>query len=81
MKQLTNAFLLSYSNGYRVVDSNIIIQEVSGSSVSGDWNLLGSYNTTLTPGAYTLHVISVEASAHIPVNRTVVKFVGYQNQL
>ena len=81
MKQLTNAFLLPYSNGYRVVDSNIIIQEVSGSSVSGDWNLLGSYNTTLTPGAYTLHVISVEASAHIPVNRTVIKFVGYQNQL
>lgn len=81
MKQLTNAFLLPYSNGYRFVDPNIIIQEVSGSSVSGDWNLLGSYNTTLTPGAYTLHVISVEASAHIPVNRTVVKFVGYQNQL
>ena len=81
MKQLTNAFFLPYSNGYRVVDPNIIIQEVSGSSVSGDWNLLGSYNTTLTPGAYTLHVISVEASAHIPVNRTVIKFVGYQNQL
>lgn len=81
MKQLTNAFLLPYSNGYRVVDPNIIIQEVSGSSVSGDWNLLGSYNTTLTPGAYTLHVISFEASAHIPVNRTVVKFVGYHNQL
>ena len=112
MKQLTNAFLLRYfngypevttftegiglnfpisgkasriwltdSDGYRVVDPNIIIQEVSGSSVSGDWNLLGSYNTTLTPGAYTLHVISVEASAHIPVNRTVIKFVGYQNQL
>ena len=57
------------------------MQEVSGSSVSGDWNLLGPYNTTLTPGAYTLHVISVEASAHIPVNRTVIKFVGYQNQL
>ena len=81
MKQLTNAFLLPYSNGYRVVDPNIIIQEGSGSSVSGDWNLLGSYNTTLTPGGYTLHVISVKASAHIPVNRTVVKFVGYQNQL
>lgn len=81
MKQLTNAFLLPYSNGYRVVDSNIIIQEVSGSSVSGNWNLLGAYNTTLTPGAYTLYVISVEASAHIPVNRTVIKFVGYQNQL
>ena len=81
MKQLTNAFLLPDSNGYRVVDPNIIIQEVSGSSVSGDCNLLGSYNTTLTPGAYTLHVISVEASAHIPVNRTVIKFVGYQNQL
>ena len=107
MKQLTNAFLLRYfngyteeglgfnfpisgevsriwltdSNGYRVVDPNIIIQEVSGSSVSGDWNLLGSYNTTLTPGGYTLHVIGVEASAHISVNRTVVKFVGYQNQL
>ena len=80
MKQLTNAFLLPYSNGYRVVDPNIIIQEVSGSSVSGDWNLLGSYNTTLTPGGYTLHV-GVEASAHIPVNRTVIKFVGYQNQL
>ena len=81
MKQLTNAFLLPYSTGYRVVDPNIIIQEISGSSVSGDWNLLGSYNTTLTPGAYTLHVISFEASAHIPVNRTVVKFVGYHNQL
>ncbi len=32
-------------------------------------------------GGYTLHVIGVEASAHISVNRTVVKFVGYQNQL
>ena len=31
-------------------------------------------------GGYTLHV-GVEASAHISVNRTVVKFVGYQNQL
>ena len=107
MKQLTNAFLLRYfngyteeglgfnfpisgevsriwltdSDGYRVVDPNIIIQEVSGSSVSGDWNPLGSYNTTLTPGGYTLHVISVKASAHISVYRTVVKFVGYQNQL
>ena len=39
-----------------------------------------SYNTTLTPGGYTLHV-GVEASAHISVNRIVVKFVGYQNQL
>ena len=39
MKQLTNAFLLPDSNGYRVVDPNIIIQEVSGSSVSGDGNL------------------------------------------
>ena len=64
MKQLTNAFLLPYSNGYRVVDPNIIIQEVSGSSVSGDWNLLMSYNTTLTPGGYTLHV-GVEAGAYI----------------
>lgn len=107
MKQLTNAFLLRYfngypeeglgfnfpisgevsriwltdSDGYRVVDPNIIIQEVSGSSVSGNWNPLGSYNTTLTPCGYTLHVISVKASAHISVNRTVVKFVGYQNQL
>ena len=62
MKQLTNAFLLRYFNGYteeglgfnfpisgevsriwltdfsgyRVVDPNIIIQEVSGLSVSGD---------------------------------------------
>ena len=80
MKQLTNAFLLPYSNGYRVVDPNIIIQEVSGSSVSGDWNLLMSYNTTLTPGGYT-YVVGVEAGAHISVNRTVVKFVGYQNQL
>ena len=101
MKQLTNAFLLRYfngyteeglgfnfpisgevsriwltdSNGYRVVDPNII-----GLSVSGNWNFLMSYNTTLTPGGYTLHV-GVEASAHISVNRTVVKFVGYQNQL
>mgnify|MGYP001682888465 FL=1 len=80
MKQLTNAFLLPYSNGYRVVDPNIIIQEVSGLSVSGDWNLLMAYNTTLTPGGYT-YVIGVEAGAHISVNRTVVKFVGYQNQL
>ena len=107
MKQLTNAFLLRYfngyteeglgfnfpisgevsriwltdSDGYRVVDPNIIIQEASGSSVSGSWNLLGAYNTTLTPGAYTLHVIGAETGAHISVNRTVVKFVGYQNQL
>ena len=80
MKQLTNAFLLPYSNGYRVVDPNIIIQEVSGLSVSEDWNLLMAYNTTLTPGGYT-YVIGVEAGAHISVNRTVVKFVGYQNQL
>ena len=90
MKQLTNAFLLRYfngyteeglgfnfsisgevsriwltdSDGYRVVDPNIIIQEISGSSVSGDWNLLMSYNTTLTPGGYTLHV-GVEAGAYI----------------
>lgn len=81
MKQLTNAFLLPDSNGYRVVDPNIIIQEVSGSSVSGDCNLLGSYNITPTPGGYILHVIGIEAGAYISVNRTVVKFVGYQNQL
>ena len=81
MKQLSNAFLLPYSNGYRVVDPNIIIQEVSGSSVSGDGNLLESYNITPTPGGYILHVIGIEAGAHISVNRTVVKFVGYQNQL
>ena len=81
MKQLSNAFLLSYSNGYRVVDPYIIIQEVSGSSVSGDWNLLESYNITPTPGGYTLHVIGIETGAHISVNRTVVKFLGYQNQL
>ena len=72
---------LTDSNGYRVFDPNIIIQEVSGSSVSGDWNLLLSYNTTPTPGGYTLHVIGAEGGAHISVNRTVVKFVGYQNQL
>ena len=72
---------LTDSNGYRVVDPNIIIQEVSGSSVSGDWNLLLSYNTTPTPGGYTLHVIGAEGGAHISANRTVVKFVGYQNQL
>ena len=72
---------LTDSNGYRVVDPNIIIQEVSGSSVSGDWNLLLSYNTTPTPGGYTLHVIGAEGGAHVSVNRTVVKFVGYQNQL
>ena len=81
MKQLTNAFLLPDSNGYRVVDPNIIIQEVSGSSVSGDCNLLRSYNITPTPGGYTLHVIGIEAGAHISVNQTMVKFVGYQNQL
>ena len=81
MKQLSNAFLLPYSNGYRVVDPNIIIQEVSGSSVSGDGKLLGAYNTTPTPGGYTLHVIGIEAGAHISVNQTMVKFVGYQNQL
>ena len=33
------------------------------------------------PGGYTLHVIGVEAGVHISVNRTMVKFVGYQNQL
>ena len=77
---MSRIWLTDFS-GYRVVDPNIIIQEVSGSSVSGNWNPLGSYNTTLTPGGYTLHVISVKASAHISVNRTVVKFVGYQNQL
>ncbi len=81
MKQLTNAFLLPDSNGYRVVDPNIIIQEVPGSSVSGDCNLLRSYNITPTPGGYTLHVIGIETGAHISVNRTVVKFLGYQNQL
>ena len=57
---------LTDSDGYRVVDPNIIIQEISGSSVSGDWNLLMSYNTTLTPGGYTLHV-GVEAGAYIYV--------------
>ncbi|MDU2931588.1 MAG: hemagglutinin repeat-containing protein, partial [Veillonella sp.] len=72
---------LTDSNGYKVVDPNIIIQEVSGSSVSGDWNLLLSYNTTPTPGGYTLHVVGAEGGAHVSVNRTVVKFVGYQNQL
>ena len=30
-------------------------------------------------GGYTLYVIGVETGAHISVNRTVVKFVGYQN--
>ena len=59
----------------------LIIQEVSGSSVSGDCNLLGSYNITPTPGGYTLHVIGIETGAHMSVNRTVVKFLGYQNQL
>ena len=32
-------------------------------------------------GGYTLYVIGVEAGAYIYVKRTVVKFVGYQNQL
>ena len=32
-------------------------------------------------GGYTLHVIGIEAGAHISVNQTMVKFVGYQNQL
>lgn len=32
-------------------------------------------------GGYTLHVIGIEAGTHISVNRTVVKCVGYQNQL
>ena len=72
---------LTDSDGYRVVDPNIIIQEVSGSSVSGDCNLLRSYNITPTPGGYTLHVIGIETGAHMSVNRTVVKFLGYQNQL
>ena len=42
---------------------------------------MGSYNITPTPGGYTLHVIGIETGAHISVNRTVVKFLGYQNQL
>ena len=32
-------------------------------------------------GGYNLHDIDVEAGAHISVNRTVVKYGGYQNQL
>ena len=64
MKQLTNAFLLPDSNGYRVVDPNIIIQEVSGSSVSGDCNLLRSYNITPTQ-VVILYMLLVLKLVHI----------------
>ena len=46
--------------------------------VIGEWAARMAGNAL---GGYTLHVIGVEAGAYISVNRTVVKFVGYQNQL
>ena len=46
--------------------------------VIGEWAARMAGNAL---GGYTLHVIGVEAGAHISVNRTVFKFVGYQNQL
>ena len=46
--------------------------------VIGEWAARMAGNA---PGGYTLHVIGVEAGVHISVNRTMVKFVGYQNQL
>ena len=46
--------------------------------VIGEWAARMAGNA---PGGYTLHVIGVEAGAHISVNQTVFKFVGYQNQL
>ena len=49
--------------------------------------LIADYDSSLEQwlsaavGGYTLHVIGIEAGAHISVNQTMVKFVGYQNQL
>ncbi len=72
---------LTDANGYKVVDPNVIIKELSGPSVDWDWSLLFSYNETKTPGGYTLHVVGVNPGIHLGVNRTVVKFIGYQNQI
>ena len=71
MKQLTNAFLLRYFNGYT--------EEGLGFNfpISGEVSRIWLTNSN----GYTLHVIGVKVGAHISVNRTEVKFVGYQNQL
>lgn len=72
---------LTDANGYKVVDPNVIIKELSGPSVDWDWSLLLSYNRTKTPGGYTLHIVGIDPGIHLGVNRTVVKFIGYQNQI
>lgn len=60
---MSRIWLTDY-NEYRVVDPNIIIQEVSGSLVLGDWNLLGAYNTTPIPGGL-LYMLLVLKMVHI----------------
>ena len=76
MKQLTNAFLLRYFNGYTEVTTfteGIGLNFPISGKVSRIW--------LTDSNGYTLYVIGVKAGAHISVNRTEVKFVGYQNQL
>ena len=71
MKQLTNAFLLRYFNGY--TEEGLGFNFPISGEVSRIW--------LTDSNGYTLYVIGVKAGAHISVNRTEVKFVGYHNQL
>lgn len=73
---------LEDANGYKVVDPNIIIQELTGSSWSLDISALIAYSYSgKTSGGYTLNVWGVDPSAQVSLTSSDVTFVGYQNQL
>ena len=73
---------LEDANGYKVVDPNIIIQELTGSSWSLDISSIFAVSYSgKTSGGYTLKVEGVDPSAQISITLSDVRFVGYQNQL
>ena len=73
---------LEDANGYKVVDPNIIIQELTGSSWSLDVSSIFAFSYSgKTSGGYTLKVVGIDPSAQVSITSSDVRFVGYQNQL
>ena len=72
------AKIFNGSGDKATMTNELLIEKIK--QIADDDPALAQWLSTAV-GGYTLHVIGVEAGAHISVNQTMVKFVGYQNQL
>lgn len=72
---------LTDSEGNVVVDPNVIIQELSGTSF--DWTVSAGIkiNNSTTANGYILHIQTLTPEISIQGGGSYTKFIGYQGQL